>query len=39
MADLHVQQAWARLAEAERRLAHYERGFFHRLFRRSPGAG
>jgi hypothetical protein len=37
--ELHVQQAWSRLAEAERRLAGYERGFWSRLFRRSPLGG
>jgi chromosome segregation protein len=39
LAELHVQQAWSRLAEAERRLAHYERGFFRRLFRRPAARG
>jgi hypothetical protein len=33
--DLHVQQTWARLAEAERRLASRERGFWQRLLGRS----
>jgi chromosome segregation protein len=37
--ELHVQQAWSRLAEAERRLARYERGFWQKLFRRPPRVG
>jgi chromosome segregation ATPase len=37
--QLQVEQAWARLAEAERRLAHHERGIWRRLLRRGPRAG
>jgi hypothetical protein len=33
---LHVEQAWARLAEAERRLAQHEHGLWRRLLRRPP---
>lgn len=39
VSDLHVQQAWARVAETEQRLAYYEQGFWRRLFRRSPERG
>jgi hypothetical protein len=34
LAELHVQQAWTRLSETERRLAYYERGLWARLLRR-----
>jgi hypothetical protein len=36
--ELHVEQAWSRLAEAERRLAAHERGFWRRLLRLPPRA-
>jgi hypothetical protein len=34
--ELHLQQAWARLADAERRIAEHERSFWRKLFRRPP---
>jgi hypothetical protein len=34
--ETHVEQAWSRLAEADRRLAGHERGFWRRLLRRPP---
>ena len=38
VSELHVQQAWSRLAEAEGSLANQERGFWRKLLGRSSAA-
>jgi hypothetical protein len=36
MNQVQVEQAWTRLAEAERRIAEHERSVWRKLFRREP---